>query len=139
MADKTQLVPLHNVASPIEQQHIKEALDASQTAISAISTVVSVSTWALAIIGIGVALIALWGWTTLKEAARERATKIANDRFDAYIETDEFKEMVKEKITKSVEDRWKNTFVVRSLVEEQRSPTDEKSPFPSPGGKKNDD
>lgn len=116
--------------SAVEQAHIDQALAASQTAIDAISTVVSVSTWALAIIGIGIAVIAWWGWSTLKAAARETAKKIANERFDSYIKTETFLEMVKERIDKSVQERWQNTKVAERIEEESKLP-DDPSPFRS--------
>lgn len=116
--------------SAVEKAHIDQALAASQTAIDAISTVVSVSTWALAIIGIGIAIIAWWGWSTLKAAARETAEKIAIRRFDSYIKTDAFLELVKDRIERSVQERWQNTVVVSRLAEDVKSPNDP-SPFQS--------
>lgn len=116
--------------SAVEKAHIDQALAASQTAIDAISTVVSVSTWALAIIGIGIAVIAWWGWSTLKAAAREKAAEIVNVRFDDYIRSETFLEMVKERIDKSVQERWQNTKVAERIEEESKLP-DDPSPFRS--------
>jgi len=116
--------------SAIEKAHIDQALAASQTAIDAISAVVSVSTWALGLIGIAIAIIALWGWSTLKAAARETAEEIANKRFDSYIKTETFLEMVKERIERSVQERWQNTIVVSRLSEDVK-PLNDPSPFQS--------
>lgn len=130
MSGQPPLVPLHTVPSPIEQEHIHQALDASQTAMSAIQTVTSVASWTLTIIGIAIALLALWGVTAIIMQARKSAERIANERFDAYIKSDEFKEMVKERISKSVDERWGNAFVVSRLSEDKK-PAGEASPFPA--------
>ena len=120
----------HVQPGPVEQEHIKQALEASETAIDAIGTIVSVSTWALGIIAVALTLIAVWGYAAIRRAASEEAKQIANKRFDDYIETDEFKEMVKARIAQSVHDRWGSTFVVSRISEEQKDPNDP-SPFPS--------
>ena len=56
--------------------------------------------------------------------------KIANDQFDSYIKTETFLEMVKDRIEKSVQERWQNTIVVSRLSEDVKSPNDP-SPFES--------
>ena len=118
--------------SPIEQEHIKQALEASQTAIDAISTVLSVSTWALGIIGIAVALIALWGWTTLKEGAREKAKQIANDRLDSYMASGEFKELMQARVDVAIKAKWQESLLKR--LEETVRSADDEAPFPTKDG-----
>jgi hypothetical protein len=115
---------------PIEQEHVKKALEASQTAMDAISTVTAISTYTLTILGVIIAILALWGVGALVRAARSAAKQIANARFNAYIESDEFKEMVKVRIEKSVQDRWQNTIVVSRLAEDVKA-ADDPSPFPT--------
>jgi hypothetical protein len=115
---------------PIEQEHVKKALEASQTAMDAISTVTAISTYTLTILGVIIAILALWGVGALVRAARSAAKQIANARFNAYIESDEFKEMVKVRIEKSVQDRWQNTIVVSLLAEDVKA-ADDPSPFPT--------
>lgn len=119
--------PLH-VPSAAEQEHIKQALDASQTAIDAISTVLSVSTWALGIIGIGVAVIAFWGWSTLKDAAREKAKQIANERLESYMESDDFRALMQSRIDLAVKANWQESLLKR-LQEVVRS-SDDEAAFP---------
>lgn len=116
--------------STVEQEHVKQALEASNTAIDAISTVLAISSWTLGIIAVFLGIVALWGYAAIKRAAGSEAKQIANERFNAYIETDEFKDLVKAKIEKSVQDRWQNTVVVSRLSEEPKMP-DDPSPFPS--------
>lgn len=123
--------PLHT-PSPIEQEHIKQALDASQTAIDAIGTVLTVSTWALGIIGFAVALIALWGWSTLKEGAREKAKQIANERLDSYMASDEFKALMQARVDVAVKAKWQES-LLKHLEEAVRAADDE-APFPNKEG-----
>lgn len=63
-------------------------------------------------------------------AAREKAAEIVNTRFDDYIKTKAFLEMVKERIDRSVQERWQNTRVAERIEEEAKSP-DDPSPFRS--------
>jgi DNA polymerase III sliding clamp (beta) subunit (PCNA family) len=120
----------NHTPSGVEQEHIKEALEASQTAMDAIATVTSLTSYTLTILGIFIALLALWGVSAVVRTAKATAKQIANERFKAYIETDEFKELVKERIAKSVDEKWGNTFVIRRLAEDEKDPADF-SPFPS--------
>lgn len=108
----------------LEQAHINQAMDAAQTAIDAISTITSVSTWALAIIGVGIAAIAIWGWQTLKSGARDTAEQIANDRLDAYIRSEDFAQLMKARVDKAVKSYWQNS-VMRKLEELTRDEGDE--------------
>lgn len=126
------LVPIHTVPSPIEQQHIREALEASQTAMSAIQTLLSMSQWVLGILAVVLAGIAIFGWVVIRNAVMSQSKQIANKRFDAYIETAGFKDLVSQQIAKSVKERWENTVVVSRLAEERKSPGDA-SPFPTKG------
>src|SRR5687768_4758167 len=98
----------HTAPSPVEQEHIKQALDASQTAIDAIGTVVTISTWALAIVAVVVSVVAIWGYMAIKREAADQAKQIANKGWADYIETDEFNEMVKAAIAQCVHDHWEN-------------------------------
>lgn len=115
--------------SAVEQEHIRQALDASQTAIDAISTILTVSTWALAIIAVFLGLVALWGYSAVRRAACDQAKRIANEQFDAYVGTDQFKKLVAERIAKSVEERWGKA-VVLTRLEEEPNIAGEPAPFP---------
>lgn len=121
-------VPVHTPGS-IEQEHIKQALEASQTAIDAIGTVLSVSTWALGIIGIAVALIAVWGWSTLKEGAREKAKQIANERLDSYMASENFTKLMRARIDVAIKTEWQESLLKR--VEEAVKPADDEAAFPT--------
>lgn len=127
-------VPASIPVPPVEQEHIKQALEASQTAMEAISTVTAISTYTLTILGVIIAILALWGVNALVKAARAAAKQIANSRLDSYIKSDEFNELVKLKIEKSVQEKWLNTVVVTRLAEDVKTP-DDPSPFP-PGDAK---
>ena len=121
-----------HVPSAIEQEHVKQALEASQTAIDAIGTVLTVSTWALAIIGVAVAFIALWGWSTLKEGANEKAKQIANERLDSYMMSDEFKALMQTRVDVAVKAKWQESLLKR--LEEAVRTADDEAPFPAKEG-----
>ena len=116
--------------SPTEQQHISEALQASQTAMDAIGTIIDVATLSLTIIGIFIGLLALFGVMAIVRQAKAQAKQIANKAVTDYIETDVFKALVNSGIDKSVQDRWRESVVANRLSEERRQPGDE-SAFPS--------
>lgn len=108
----------------VESAHIRQALDASQTAIDAISTIVSVSSWTLGIIAVFLGLVALWGYAAIRKAASDEAKRIANATLDTYIDGEEFRQLVKERIAKSVEEQWGKTVVLSRLQEEPPPPND---------------
>lgn len=123
-----------HVPSATEQEHIKQAMEASETAIDAISTVLAVSTWALGIIGIAVALIAFWGWSALKAAASEKAKQIANERLDSYMSSDEFKLVMQNSVDLAVKAKWQDSLLKR--LEEVVRSSDDEAAFPvKEGGK----
>lgn len=124
--------PATHLPNATEQEHIKQALDASQTAIDAIGTVLTVSTWALGIIGFVVAVIALWGWSTLKEGAREKAKQIANERLDSYMASDEFKALMQARVDVAVKAKWQESLLKR--LEEAVRTADDEAPFPAKEG-----
>lgn len=119
----------------VEQAHIKEALEASQTAMAAIQSLLSLSQWVLGILGLVLAGIAVFGWVAIRNAVLSQSKQIANKRLDDYLETSEFKALVTERIAKSVDERWSNTVVVSRLSEEIKAPGDA-SPFPKAGESK---
>lgn len=126
---------LHMLPTAVEQAHIKEALEASQTAMGAIQSLLSLSQWVLGILGLVLAGIAIFGWVAIRNAVLSQSKQIANKRMDDYIGTDGFKALVAERIAKSVDERWSNTVVVSRLAEETRPPGD-LSPFPKAGESK---
>jgi hypothetical protein len=113
-----------------EEEHIKRALEASQTAMDAIGTVTNLATYTLTILGIIIGLVALVGGYAIYRSAKAQAERIANERFDVYIKTDNFKELVKVKIERSINERWQESEGSR-LEEEIRDPADPQ-PFDPP-------
>lgn len=115
--------------SAVEQNHIDQALRASDTAISAIDTILNISMWTLAILAILLAVIGIVGWGVIRSACGSIAKQIANKRFDAYIETDEFRGLVEDRIAQSVKERWQNAVVV-TMLQEDKPEAGDRSPFP---------
>lgn len=52
--------------SALEADHIKQALEASQTAMDAIGTVTTVASWALTIMGLFIAIVAFFGFNIIR-------------------------------------------------------------------------
>lgn len=124
---------VHNMGhapTAIEDAHIQQALDASQTAINAIGAVSSIASLALTVLGIGVAVIAIWGWVTITRGAKAAAVSIANKRLDAYILSPEFSDLVRLKVELSIKERWARSIVAERIVEDT-SGGDDPPPFPS--------
>ena len=121
---------IHANANGTEEEHIQKALEASQTAMEAIGTVTDLATYTLTILGIIIALVAIFGGAAILRAARATAKQIANKRFDSYMQSPEFKEMVKVRVERSIDERWQRIEATR-LEEEVRDPADPQ-PFDPP-------
>lgn len=106
-------------------------MDASTTAMAAINTVVAVSTVVLAVLGLAVAAIAIFGWTAMRTAAVEQAKKIANQKLDSYMKSEEFEVLAFDLIQRAVDKRWQNTVVVQTFQSTER-PQGEANAFPAP-------
>lgn len=125
--------PVHTIVTNLEQNHIDQAIGASQTAMAAVETVLTVSTWALAIMGLVVALVAIVGFFEIRRASINKAGEIANTRFDNYMKGEDFKAFVQERIESAIAAQWEKE-MMSSLVEDIDW-DDELPPFP-PGDEK---
>jgi len=85
-------------------------------------------------LAIAIGVIALWGWKTLKDEAGEKAKQIANDRWDAYIKSDEFAALVKNRIDTAVRSE-KLDLIMQKLDEIPRDAGDA-PPFKEKGGER---
>jgi hypothetical protein len=130
MAAENAAFETHVETDGTEAEHIERALGASETAMQAIDTVTNLATYTLTILGIIIGLVAIVGGVAIWRTAKATAKQIANERFDTYIETDEFKELVKVRIERSINERWQQNAGAR-LAEEQRDPADPQ-PFDPP-------
>ena len=119
--------PLHTVPSPIEQVHIREALEASQTAMNAIDTLLSMSQWVLGIMALVVGIIAIFGWGAIRNAVLAQSKQIANKRMVDYIDSEAFSDLLSIKIEEAVVRREQDRDAQR-LAEEPR-PEGEAPPF----------
>ncbi|WP_298467196.1 hypothetical protein [uncultured Erythrobacter sp.] len=118
--------------SEVEQEHIDRAIEASQTAMDAIGTVVDISTYTLTVLGVLIAILAIWGVGALVRTARAQAKQIANKRWDSYIESDEFKALVKSRIDEAVKSQ-KLDAITRKLDELVRDEEEDEPPFDEKG------
>ncbi len=93
----------------------ENAFRASEVAISAIDTLLNFQMWALGIIAVIIALVAFFGWQVVKIGAREAAEKIATERIDSYIKSEEFRDRASVRIGKEVEKRMEDKFIVAHI------------------------
>ena len=131
VAAKGVQVSTHPAPSPVEQDHITQALEASQSAMDAIGTVTDIATYTLTILGVFIAILALWGVVAIINAARAAAKQIANERFDAYIGSEDFSNFVKNRIDTAVEAKWQDA-QIGSMEQEDVAEGEGSSPFPPP-------
>ncbi len=98
----------------------------------AIGTVVDISTYTLTVLGVLIAILAIWGVGALVRTARAQAKQIANKRWDSYIESDEFKALVKSRIDEAVKSQ-KLDAITRKLDELVRDEEEDEPPFDEKG------
>lgn len=115
--------PPHDAASVVEQEHIKQALEASQTAIDAISSLLSMSQWVLGILALVVGVIAIFGWGAIRSGVLAQSKQIANKRMSDYIKSQEFADLLFTKIDEAVERREQDRAAER-LTEDRRDASD---------------
>lgn len=105
-------------------QEMKDALATEQTrfaelaekSISSIDTLLNVSTWTLSILAFVLGLVAIVGWTVIRNAALSTVRKMAKNHLDTYIKGDEYKALLEEKISDSIKARWQETLVLKSFT-----------------------
>lgn len=83
----------------------------------AIGTVTNLASYTLATLGVIIAVLALWGIKELVDKAKDAAERIANNRFDSYVRSQEFQLTLQDRIDKAVEARWQEA-QLRALRED---------------------
>ena len=111
----------------VEQSHIEQALDASQSAMDAIGTVTDIASYTLTILGVFIAILALWGVGMIIKAARDTAKQIANERLNDYIDSDEFAALIQQRVDEGVRAHWQNRAM--QMLEELTRKEGEEPPF----------
>lgn len=111
----------------VEQSHVEQALNASQSAMDAIGTVTDIATYTLTILGVFIAILALWGVGMIIKAARDTAKQIANERLNAYIESEEFQALIQQRVDEGVRAHWQNRAM--QMLEELTRNEGEEPPF----------
>ena len=105
------------------------AAELAEQSLSAVSTIGTVSAVALGILGLILAVLAVFGFGWIKGSAHEAATKVAADRIESYIKTQEFRDTMDAAVREAVRDRVKDKVILAHLSEERGG--DEPDPFPS--------
>lgn len=131
MPNHAPTAPPH-LPSSVEQEHIKQALEASQTAMDSIGTVTDIASYTLTILGVFIAILALWGVVMIIKAARGAAKQIANSRLDAYIASNEFRDLMVARVDASIKAERQDLLLKR--LEEVVRGADDPTPFPTKEG-----
>lgn len=118
-------------------QELKDGLLAEQSrtvevadsAIAAIDTILNLSTYVLTILGVIIALLAIFGYAFIASSARKAAKEVATDAMNSYIKSQEFGDRMQGAVESEVKRRMANKFIVANITEEPDG--DEPDPFPS--------
>lgn len=124
-------------------RELKDALEAEQTravdvadrSIAAIDTLLNLSMWGMTILGILVGLIALFGYGLIARSARIAAEKVATEKVESYIKSQEFADQIQRDVKEEVRRRVADKIILANLTGEKDDAPDD--PFPAaPGGAK---
>jgi len=119
-------------SSPVEVIQATEALQITEISMQTISTLLNLSMWVLGLLAVLLAIISVFGWVTIRSAAVNTVKNIANKYLDNYTKSEEFKQMIEDKLSEVIEKRWQNTVVIKQFEAPKRK--QEKSEFlPKPG------
>lgn len=126
-----------NLTAAAEQAaptHEHEIID---TALASIDSLLNASMWTLTIFAIVIAIlgailagVAIFGWGVIKQACLTAVTKKAEIKLTDFLGSEEFKQLLEDKIQKSVEARWQSTVVLQHLKAPEKS-KDYANPFPT--------
>lgn len=96
-----------------EQYTVCDANSAEITskAMDAVSTIVSLSSWTLAVLGIVLALVSVVGGLIIYKGCVVAAKKAAEKKFDNHCQTSEFLEKIERMITSAVDAKFQSGMV----------------------------
>lgn len=109
----------------LEQQN---TIEVSQTAIAAIDTLLNLSMYVLGVLAILLALLSIWGITTIRSSSEKKAKKVANDYLKVYIESDKFKDLLEVSVKDEVKSRVGSKVILNYITEDADG--DDPDPFP---------
>lgn len=119
----------------LKQELISEqeaAIELSDRSIGAIETLLSLSTLVISILGLIIAVLAIFGYAFLVREAKRSAKKVANRQLDDYLTSEDVRLLIEGCVEKTVKERMKNAFIVNHITQEKdTNPVD---PFPSAEG-----
>jgi len=95
-----------------------QAVDVADMAISAIDTLLNLSTWALGILAFVVGIIAIFGYGMIANAAKRAAKDVAKSETHTYIKSVEFSDLLEVAIKKEVKERVKDKVILTFMTED---------------------
>lgn len=108
----------------------EQAFKSTELAINAINSVVGLSQWTLAILGIFIAILAIIGITLINRNGVKRAEKVANKRLDSYLKSDKFNDLLETTLDRLARERWQQAIIIQGQLRVDERPHGENPPFP---------
>jgi hypothetical protein len=112
------------------------AIDVADRALDAINTLLTLSGWTITILAFVVGLIAIFGYALIASSAKNAAKKVATDRVDSYIKSQEFHDSLEVQVRKEVKERLRGKMILANLAEDEDDPGPDA--FPNVSGGSND-
>lgn len=125
-----QQIDTKTIASELKAE-IKSEVD--QQAMSAVSTVMATANVTLVVLAVAIAIFALVGWGVIGKMAKRNAERIANRRFNEYIDTEKFAKIMQSRIDAAVASQWQESLLENGLTEGPKA-QDDVAPFPDRPG-----
>lgn len=104
------------------------ALELADQSMAAVGTLLNLSMYVLGGLGVIIALIALFGYGVIAKGARDSANKVAIERMDSYIISQEFSDLLERCVRDEVKRRVGDKFILTHIKEE--SGENSTDPFP---------
>jgi hypothetical protein len=108
------------------------ANELATVALTAIQTISSVAQTTLTALGIFLAICAFFGGVVIYRGCISAVKRVAEKKFKDYMETEDFHNLLKEKISKGMDERFRNTVFVN--VQPEQRPTTDTATFREPPG-----
>jgi len=103
-------------------------IEATNISIAAIDTLLNLSMWVLGVFALLLAILSIWGITTIKSSSEKKAKKVANGYLKDYIDSDNFRDLLEITVKAEVKSRVGNKIILSHITED----TDGEEPDPFP-------
>jgi type IV secretory pathway TrbD component len=112
------------------QAEREAAADLAEASMAAISSILALSTWVLAVLGIVLACVAIVGWVAVHKGAQRKAAEVAKRHVQEHIKGQGFSDMLEKLIQDEVREKLSQTHIVHHIRQEANGNGND--PFPQP-------